>query len=48
MVFDPQQETVRLNEAEARARRKRSLAIGAVLVVLVVLFYVVTLFKIAG
>ncbi|RIY03394.1 protoheme IX farnesyltransferase [Aureimonas flava] len=48
MSPDVRDETVRLTDAEARARRRRSLAIGLVLAVLVVLFYVVSLFRIAG
>lgn len=35
-----------LNEAEKRAQRRRSVAIGVVLVALVVLFYVITVIKI--
>ena len=34
--------------AEQRARRRRSLAIGLTLAVLVVLFYIVSLFRIGG
>lgn len=36
---------VTLTDAEQRARRKRSVAIGIFLVVLVVIFYVVTIAK---
>ncbi|MBO0904592.1 hypothetical protein [Jiella sonneratiae] len=42
------EDRVRLTEAEQRARRNRSLAIGAVLVGLVVIFYFVTLAKMAS
>ena len=38
-------ERVTLTEREAKARRKRSVAIGVFLVMLVVIFYVVTLVK---
>ncbi|WP_280953023.1 hypothetical protein [Mangrovicella endophytica] len=38
-------ERVKLTEAEARARRRRSVAIGLFLVGLVILFYVVTIAK---
>ncbi|MEF2553102.1 hypothetical protein VQ042_17320 [Aurantimonas sp. A2-1-M11] len=38
-------ERVRLTEAQQRARRNRSIAIGIVLVSLVVIFYFVTLAK---
>jgi len=38
---------VRLTEAEKSARRKRSIAIAIVLVALVVIFYVVSIVKMA-
>ena len=38
-------ERIVLTDREARARRKRSVAIGIFLVVLVVIFYVVTIAK---
>lgn len=38
-------DSVRLTPAEARGRRARSIAIGAALAALVVLFYVATLVK---
>lgn len=48
MSPEPRDELVQLNPAEQRARRRRSVAIGVVLAVLVVLFYVVSLFRIGG
>lgn len=45
MGSDMQDERIRLTEAEQRARRKRSIAIGIVLVALVVIFYIVTIVK---
>ncbi|WP_061932538.1 hypothetical protein [Aureimonas sp. AU22] len=48
MSPEPRNETVQLTDAEQRARRRRSLAIGLFLAVLVVLFYVVSLFRIGG
>lgn len=41
------EDRVRLTEAEQKARRNRSIAIGVVLVALVVIFYFVTLAKMA-
>ncbi|WAP71392.1 hypothetical protein [Jiella pelagia] len=41
------EDRIRLTEAEQKARRNRSIAIGIVLVSLVVIFYVVTLAKMA-
>ncbi len=38
-------ETVKLTEAQAKARKRRSLAIGLCLAGLVVMFYVVTVIK---
>lgn len=45
MSFEPNPERVQLNEAERRAQRRRSIAIGIVLTALVVLFYVITVIK---
>jgi hypothetical protein len=39
------EEGIRLNEAQLRARRARSIAIAVSLGVLVILFYIVTLVK---
>ncbi|ORE97442.1 hypothetical protein [Aurantimonas sp. 22II-16-19i] len=39
---------VKLTEAEQKARRNRSIAIGVVLVALVVIFYLVSLAKMAS
>lgn len=41
-------ETVKLNDTQKKSRRGRNIALGVVLAVLVVLFYVVTLVKISG
>lgn len=41
-------ERVKLTDAEQRARRNRSIAIGVVLVSLVVIFYLVSLAKMAS
>ncbi|MEW9616297.1 hypothetical protein AB3G45_21005 [Shinella sp. S4-D37] len=41
-------ETVNLTENQRKARRGRNIALGAVLLGLVVLFYVVTLVKFSG
>jgi hypothetical protein len=41
-------ETVKLTDSQKRARRGRNLALGAVLLGLVVLFYIVTLIKFGG
>ncbi|WP_425342115.1 protoheme IX farnesyltransferase [Jiella mangrovi] len=41
-------ERIRLTPAEERARRNRSIAIGIVLVALVVIFYLVSLAKMAS
>ena len=41
-------ETVDLTENQKKARRGRNIALGAVLLGLVVLFYVVTLVKFSG
>ncbi|HDZ73365.1 protoheme IX farnesyltransferase [Aurantimonas sp. C2-6-R+9] len=43
-----EEDRVRLTEAEQRARRHRSIAIGVVLVALVVIFYVVSIAKMAS
>ncbi len=48
MASEPHQDGIQLTEAEQKARRRRSIAIGLVLAVLVVLFYVVSLFRIGG
>lgn len=45
MGSEPGSERIRLTEAESRARRRRSIAIGISLFVLVVLFYVMTFFR---
>ena len=45
MASDLEHEVVRLTTLEAKARRKRSVGIAIALAGLVVLFYVVTLFK---
>ncbi|WP_018700425.1 hypothetical protein [Amorphus coralli] len=39
---------IRLTDRQKRNRRARSLAIAALLAVLVVLFYVITIFKMGG
>lgn len=44
----PEIERVRLTDEQQRARRSRSLALAAVLVGLVVLFYVATVAKLGG
>jgi Zn-dependent membrane protease YugP len=41
-------ETVDLTENQKKARRGRNIALGAVLLGLVVLFYIVTLVKFSG
>ena len=41
-------ETVNLTESQKKARRGRNIALGAVLLGLVVLFYIVTLIKFGG
>ena len=41
-------ETIKLNDAQKRSRRGRNIALGVVLAVLVVLFYVITVIKIGG
>ena len=41
-------ETVNLTESQKKARRGRNIALGVLLVALVVLFYIITLVKIAG
>ncbi len=41
-------ETVNLTENQRKARRNRNIALGAVLLGLVVLFYIITLVKLAG
>ena len=41
-------ETVNLTENQKKARRGRNVALGAVLLGLVVLFYIVTLVKFSG
>ncbi|MGB3874476.1 MAG: hypothetical protein WA980_01340 [Shinella zoogloeoides] len=41
-------ETVSLTESQKKARRGRNIALGAVLLGLVVLFYIVTLVKFGG
>ena len=40
-------ERIKLSDAEKRAQRNRSIAIGVILVALVVIFYLVTLAKMA-
>tara|TARA_R110002020_G_scaffold176758_2_gene369373 strand:+ start:374 stop:517 length:144 start_codon:yes stop_codon:yes gene_type:complete len=42
------EDRIRLTQAEQKARRNRSIAIGVVLVALVVVFYLVTLAKMAS
>lgn len=41
-------ETVTLTEAQKKSRRGRNIALGVVLAVLVVIFYVVTIIKFIG
>ena len=41
-------ETVNLTESQKKARRGRNIALGALLLGLVVLFYIVTLVKFSG
>lgn len=41
-------ETVNLTESQKKARRGRNVALAAVLIALVVLFYVITLVKFTG
>ena len=41
-------ETVNLTDRQKKARRGRNIALGAVLLGLVVLFYIVTLVKFSG
>ncbi|WPE22585.1 hypothetical protein [Shinella zoogloeoides] len=41
-------ETINLTESQKKARRGRNIALGAVLLGLVVLFYIVTLVKFGG
>ncbi|MDF1632210.1 hypothetical protein [Mycoplana sp. MJR14] len=41
-------ETVTLNDKQKKSRRGRNIALAVVLAVLVVLFYIITLVKIAG
>jgi nitrate reductase NapE component len=41
-------ETVKPSDAQKKSRRNRNVALGVVLAVLVVLFYVITLVKIGG
>ncbi|WP_416408263.1 hypothetical protein [Agrobacterium rosae] len=41
-------ETIKLNDAQKRSRRGRNIALGVVLAVLVVLFYIITIIKIGG
>ena len=41
-------DTVELNEKQKKSRRGRNIALGAVLLGLVVLFYIVTLVKFSG
>ncbi|MER0236851.1 protoheme IX farnesyltransferase [Fulvimarina sp. MAC8] len=45
MTGDEKQETVKLTPEEAKARRKRSVAIAVTLFVLVVIFYIVSIVK---
>ncbi|WP_167591884.1 hypothetical protein [Jiella endophytica] len=42
------EDRIRLTESEKRAQRNRSIAIGVVLVALVVIFYLVTVAKMAS
>lgn len=39
-------ETIKLNEKQQKSRRGRNIALGVVLGILVVIFYIVTLIKI--
>ena len=39
---------IQLSEAQQKSRRNRNIALGVVLAVLVVLFYLITLVKIGG
>ncbi len=48
MAGEWEEDHVRLTQNEKQAQRRRSVAIAVTLVVLVVLFYVVTLFKMAA
>ncbi|MCQ8780728.1 hypothetical protein [Mangrovibrevibacter kandeliae] len=41
------EDRIRLTDQQQRARRRRSLAIGVALAALVILFYVITLAKLA-
>ncbi|MBB5274522.1 t-SNARE complex subunit (syntaxin) [Rhizobium rosettiformans] len=41
-------DTVELNEKQKKSRRGRNIALGVVLAVLVVIFYVVTIIKIGN
>ncbi len=41
-------ETVKLNEQQRKSRRGRNIALGVILGVLCVIFYIVTLVKISG
>lgn len=41
-------ETIKLNDAQKRSRRGRNIALGVLLAVLVVLFYIITIIKIGG
>lgn len=41
-------ETVNLTESQKKSRRSRNIALAVVLLALVVLFYVITLVKVAG
>jgi hypothetical protein len=46
--MEPVMETVSLSEKQKKSRRGRNVALAVVLAVLVVMFYVITLVKIAG
>jgi hypothetical protein len=47
-IVEPQEEGVRLTEAQLRRRRARSIAIAIALFAFVALFYAVTIAKIGG
>ena len=48
MTEDGGKDHVRLTQEERQSQRRRSVAIAITLTALVVLFYIVTLFKMAG
>jgi len=47
-VVEGEEDRVRLTQQEHKAQRKRSVAIAVTLTALVVIFYLVTLFKMAA